>query len=501
MVFHSFRFLLFFPVVLAVYYGLGQRYRKIFLLVASYYFYMCFKPEYVIILAAATLADYFLGRRIGASPMPSNTRRRWLILGLVHNIGMLAALKYLDFFNESIAALLKPLNLLYDVKVLRLAVPVGISYYTFKKVSYLIDVYRETLPPEKRLVDFALYVSFFPGIMSGPIDRAGKLIPQFSEKAGFEYPRITGGLKLIAWGLFKKLVIADRLALFVNRVYDHPHQFEGVSLLAATLYFSIQIYCDFSGYTDMALGLGKLLGLELTENFDRPYFARSIGEFWKRWHISLSTWLMDYLFLPIAYSVSRKIKNPRLLKIKAETWAYMMGIMLTFLLCGLWHGARWTYVIWGAIHGGYLAVSFAGKKMRRKLIKKLHFRRNAIVPDILRSLATFGMVTFAWIFFRAGSLSDAGYIVTRIFSGWSEALSLSGLINAVHFGLLKKELAVAAVSVFILLLVHLLRKQDTFEQWLAKQAPLARWGFYLVLILWILTFGESGTGNFIYFNF
>lgn len=501
MAFQSFQFLVFFPLVLAVYFGLPQRFRKIFLLAASYFFYMCFKPEYAVILAAATSIDYYLGRRIGASPAPSKTRFRWLVLGLVHNIGMLAALKYLDFFNESIAALLKPVNIIYDVKAIQWAVPVGISYYTFKKISYLIDVYRETLPPEKRIVDFALYVSFFPAVMSGPIDRAGKLIPQFGGNTGFDYQRVTAGLKLIAWGLFKKLVIADRLAMFVNRVYDHPTQFEGASLAAATLYFSIQIYCDFSGYTDIALGLGKLLGLELTENFDRPYFARSIGEFWKRWHISLSSWLMDYLFLPIAYSVSRKIKNPKLLKVKAETWAYITGIMITFLLCGLWHGARWTYVIWGTIHGVYLAVSFATKKMRRKLNKKLHFKRNAVVPDILRSLMTFGMVTFAWIFFRADSLGDAGYIVTHLFSGWSGTLSLSGLINAVHFGLLKKELAVAAVSVFFLLLVHLLRKQDTFEQWLAKQALQVRWAFYLVLILWILTFGESGAGNFIYFKF
>lgn len=501
MAFHSFQFLVFFPVVLAIYYGLPQRFRKIVLLAAGYYFYMCFKPEYVIILAGTTLIDHYLGRRIGASPMPSKTRRRWLILGLVHNIGMLMALKYLDFINESIAALLKSINILYNAEALKFVVPVGISYYTFKKISYLIDVYRETIAPEKRLVDFALYVSFFPEIMSGPIDRAGKLIPQFSEKAVFDYQRVTDGMKLIAWGLFKKLVIADRLAIFVNRVYDHPYQFEGVSLLAATLYFSIQIYCDFSGYTDIALGLGKLMGLELTENFDRPYFARSIREFWKRWHISLSSWLMDYLFLPIAYWVSRKIENPRLLKIKAETWAYVTGIMITFLLCGLWHGARWTYVIWGAIHGFYLAASFASKKLRRKLNKKLHFKRSAVVPNLLRSLTTFGMVTFAWIFFRANSLADAGYIVTRMFSGWSKTLSVQGLVDAVHFGLLKKELAVAAVSVLFLLLVHLLRKKDTFEQWLIKQPPAARWTFYLGLVLWILTFGESGAGSFIYFNF
>ena len=251
MVFNSFQFLIFFPVVVALYFALPFRFRQFFLLAAGYYFYMCFKPEYVIILAASTVIDYFLGLRIGACP--TNTgKKRLLVLGLIHNIGLLAALKYLDFFSQAIDALLKPFNILSGLKGLELIVPIGISYYTFKKISYLIDVYRETRKPEKQLPIFALYVSFFPEIMAGPIDRAGALIPQFHKEAGFDYQRVTDGLKLMAWGFFKKLVIADRLAAFVAKVYGNPTHYEGLSLVAATIYFSFQVYCDFSGYTDIA---------------------------------------------------------------------------------------------------------------------------------------------------------------------------------------------------------------------------------------------------------
>ncbi len=491
--------MIFFAVVLAAYFSMPFRFRKVFLLLAGYFFYMCFKPENVIILVVSTLLDYYLGRRIGASV--AGARKRWLILGVVHNIGMLLALKYLVFFSEITTALLKPLPVLSDVNAVAFLAPVGISYYTFKKISYLIDVYRETRQPEKRVCEFALYVSFFPEIMAGPIDRSTTLIPQLDREARFDYQRVKEGLILILMGFLKKVVIADRLAAFVSKVYNNPTEFAGPSLLAATVYFSIQIYCDFSGYTDIALGIGKLLGVELGENFDRPYFARSIGDFWKRWHMTLSSWLMDYLFLPIAYSVSRKIKSTHVLKIKAETWAYMIGIMVTMLLCGLWHGASWTFVLWGTIHGLFLAISFGTKKLRKKINKTLGFKKNAWVPNLFRGLMTFGMVTWAWIFFRADSLADAHYIVTHLFSGWSKVLGLAPLLNALSFELLKKELAVAAISVLFLLLVHLWQGKATVQEWLGNQKWVVRWSIYLGLILWILTFGESSAENFIYFKF
>jgi D-alanyl-lipoteichoic acid acyltransferase DltB (MBOAT superfamily) len=502
MVFHSYQFFIFFPLLAVFYMSLPFSLRRLFLLAAGYYFYFCFKPEYVILLAASTLLDYYLGLRIGRSrEKPGGRPRLLLVAGLIHNIGLLVAFKYLNFFNETIAALLKPFNILYSIKGIEILLPVGISYFTFKKVSYLIDVYRENLAPEKRLTGFALYVSFFPEIMAGPIDRAGKLIPQFYKDVRFDYRQVTDGLKLMVWGFFKKLVIADRLAVFVDQVYRQPQPYEGPALIMATIYFSFQIYCDFSGYTDIALGAGKVMGFQLMENFDRPYFARSIGDFWKRWHISLTSWLMDYLFLPVAYSLSRKIKSPRLMSIKAETWAYLGGTLVTMVLCGAWHGAQWTFVLWGAVHGLFLALSFLFKKTRAKIRKRLRLKQYPRLRTMLRVTVTFTMVTFAWIFFRANSVSDAFYIVTHLFSGWSSALNLKGLFAAFHLGLLKKELAVAAVSIGFMLMVHHARKERSLEQWIEKRKPVLRWCFYLGMLIWLLAFGDSGAEDFIYFRF
>ena len=500
MVFQSFKFLVFFPIAVAVYFAIPFRYRRVFLFIVSYYFYMCFKPEYVVILFASTLIDYYLGLQISKCP-DQPKRKKLLVFGIIHNIGLLASLKYLDFFNESLQIILNRFNIFYESAALEIIIPVGISYYILKKVSYLVDVYREPRDVEKKLITFALYVSFFPAIMAGPIDRAKKLIPQFYKKHEFDYKRVTDGLKLMAWGFFKKLVIADRLALFVNEVYSNPAQYEGLSLIMATIYFSIQIYCDFSGYTDIAIGTARVMGFDLMENFHRPYFSTSIGEFWKRWHISLSTWLMDYLFLPIAYSTSRKIKSPRVMGVKAEIWSYMLGSVITMLICGLWHGSQWTYIVWGLFHGVYLGVSFITRKIRGKIRKKLKIKKKNFIYNLFRIAVTFSLVTFAWIFFRANSISDAVYIITHLFTGWAVIFNFSGVLQAVSFGLLKRELAVALVSVFFMVFVHIVRKHDTMEQLISKQRVVLRWSVYLVILLWILAFGESGGEDFIYFQF
>lgn len=500
MVFQSFRFLVFFPIVVAVYFAIPFRYRRVFLFIVSYYFYMCFKPEYVVILLASTLIDYYLGLQISKC-QEQPKRKKLLVLGIIHNIGLLACLKYLNFFNESLQIILNQFNIFYESAALEIIIPVGISYYILKKLSYLVDVYREPQDVEKKLITFALYVSFFPEIMAGPIDRAKKLIPQFYKKHEFDYKRVTDGLKLMVWGFFKKLVIADRLALFVDKVYNNPTQYEGLSLVMATVYFSIQIYCDFSGYSDIAIGAGKVMGFDLMENFNRPYFSISIVEFWKRWHISLSTWLMDYLFLPIAYSTSRKIKSPRVMGVKAESWSYILGSIITMFLCGLWHGSQWTYILWGLFHGVYLTISFITRKKRGKIRRKLKIKKNSFILKLSRITVTFSLVTFAWIFFRANSISDALYVIKHLFTGWAAIFNIPGLLQAVSFGLLKRELAVALVSVFFMVFVHILRKQDTIEQLISKQKVVLRWGIYLVILLWILAFGESGGENFIYFQF
>lgn len=497
MVFNSFPFMFFFIIVLAVFYIMPVRFRHYFLLVAGYYFYMCFKPENLIILVFSTGFDYYLGQRMAASIGP--TRKKWLVLGLIHNIGMLAALKYLHFLNEAAAALLHPFNITLNAPALSFLAPVGISYYTFKKLSYLLDIYRETRAPEPQLSRFALYVSFFPAIMAGPIDRPGILLSQMDKVAGFDYQRIREGLLLIVMGFFKKVVIADRLTAYVSLPFNNPQLYKGPSLMAAAFYFSIQIYCDFSGYTDMARGIGKLLGYDLSENFNRPYFSRSIGEFWKRWHITLSSWLMDYLFLPIAYAISRKIKAAEVLTVKTETWAYLLGITSTMLLCGLWHGASWTYVLWGLIHGLLLALSFSTKKLRRKLNKKLNIKKESSIHHLFQIILTFSVVTWVWIFFRASTLAKAWYMVTHLFTGWT--LHPTAFINAICVGLLKKELAVAIISVCFIWWTQWVQGQSTFPEWLSRQKTIVRWSIYLGLVVWILTFAESSLENFIYFKF
>ncbi len=500
MVFQSFKFLVFFPIVVAVYFAIPFRYRRVFLFIVSYYFYMCFKPEYVVILLASTLLDYYLGLQIGKC-QDQRKRKKLLVLGIIHNIGLLVSLKYLDFFNESLQFILNQVNIFYESAAFEILIPVGISYYVLKKLSYLIDVYREPQDVEKKLITFALYVSFFPEIMAGPIDRAKKLIPQFYKKNEFDYKHVTDGLKLMAWGFFKKLVIADRLALFVDKVYNNPTQYEGLSLVMATVYFSFQVYCDFSGYTDIAIGTARVMGFDLMENFDRPYFSKSIGEFWKRWHISLSTWLRDYLYLPITYSTSRKIKSPTVMGIKAESWSYILGTVITMFICGLWHGSQLTYILWGFFHGSYLVFSFITRKLRGKIRKELKIKKNSFILKLFRITVTFSFVTFGWIFFRANSIPDAVYIITHLFSGWAGIFNIPGLLQAISFGLLKKELAVAVVSVFFMIFVHILRKDDTLEQLISKQKAVLRWSIYLVILLWILVFGESGGEDFIYFRF
>lgn len=494
MSFFTLEFLLFFPVVLLLYFITPGKYRWLTLLISSYYFYMCWEPAYAFFLASSTAADYYLGRRMGQSKR-SNEKLYFLLLSLFVNLGLLSAFKYLDFFNASIKALLQPFNILYDVPALGIAAPVGISYYTFKKLSYIIDVYRENRDPAPHLGKFALYVSFFPSIAAGPIDRSTTLLPQFDAVCTFDYDRVSSGLKLMAWGMFKKVVIADRLAVFVDMVYNHPHDYQGLSLAVATLFFSIQIYADFSGYTDIAIGMAQVMGYELTDNFNRPYFAVSIGEFWKRWHISLTTWLRDYLFLPIAYAVSRRIKKDTLMKAKAESWAYVAGIMVTMLLCGLWHGAGWTFVIWGGLHGLLLTLSFitrkARKKWRRKIVGARPRTKN--VYNGVRILITFLMVSFLWVFFRAGSLSDALYIVSHFFQPAAPGTTF--------FPGMGPEFAIALAAVGFMFLVHLLQPHQEIRRMFSQKPMLFRWVFYVLLVLAIMNLGKFNEVPFIYVQF
>jgi len=483
--------MVFYLVVVLAFYLTPARHRWAVMLLASYCFYASWQPAYALLLALMTAIDYFCARRIGRAKMTGD-RRHYFLLSLLINFGLLLAFKYLAFLNETVRSVLPTAHF---APFLDLLAPIGISYYTLKKASYVIDVYRGNQEPEAHFGKFALYVSFFPEITAGPIDRAHSLLPQIHAVRAPEYSRVAGGLKLMAWGLFKKIVVADRLAIFVKAVFDHPQDHHGPLLLLAVLSFSIQIYADFSGYTDMAIGMAQILGYDLPDNFNRPYSARSIGEFWKRWHISLTTWLRDYLFLPVASALSRKIKRDHWLGMKADAWIYMSSISATMLLCGLWHGASWTFVAWGGLHGAYLILSLLTRKARGKWRKKILGPRPFLKPAYrwLRISLTFLAVSYIWIFFRANSLSDAAYIASNL-------LVVKGFhVNA--FAQMGAELPIALAAAGLMVLVHVLQPHEGIRDMFAKRAAPFRWLFYVLLVLAIINLGKFNDVPFIYVQF
>lgn len=495
MQFNSIAFLTFLAAVVFLYYLLPPKFRRALLLGAGCYFYLRSEPLCLALLLVSTVIDYTIGLGMGKSKNISG-KRYYLALSLVCNLGLLAMFKYLAFFSTTLETVLGVFDIGYQPPVLSLAAPLGISYYTFKKISYIIDIYRGQLEPEIGITSFALYVTFFPQVTAGPIDRGGDLLPQFRRVHRFDYAQVTGGLKLMAWGMFKKLVVADRLALLAGPVFDHPTQYQGPGLIMAVLFFSIQIYADFSGYSDMAIGMARVMGFTLTDNFDRPYSAVGIRDFWKRWHISLTTWLRDYLFLPIAYSASRRVKSIRFgnMEISPESSAYGLGVLCTMLLCGLWHGAAWTYVIWGGLHGLFMLLSFTTRRIRKRLRKKYVRGKWKPVYRRVRTLLTFALVSYLWIFFRANSLADAGYIATHLFSGPGNFLLLPAGVTGGEFGL-------ALLSIAAMVLVHRLQPHDTVRNIFAGEPAAVRWLFYILLLLAIMNFGVFEDAPFIYAQF
>ena len=356
MLFNSFQFLVFFPIVVTVFFALPDRARKVFLLIASYYFYMCWRPAYIAVIWFITLLDYFAGIMI-EDATEERSRRFFLGLSIVGNFGLLFVFKYFDFFGGSLSQALRPLGL-FDIPTLHFLLPIGLSFHTFQAVSYTIEVYRRRVPAEHNLLDYALYVSFFPQMVAGPIERPYHLLPQFKTPKRVEFASVRYGLELAMWGFFKKVVIADRVAALVNMVYRSPRTFSGPILTLATIFFSIQIYCDFSGYSDIAIGCARIMGFDLMTNFRQPYFSQSIEEFWHRWHISLSTWFRDYLYIPLG---GNRVSTPR----------WCANLLVVFTVSGLWHGANWTFVAWGAVHGIFYLVGRGTARLRKSMAQML----------------------------------------------------------------------------------------------------------------------------------
>ena len=494
--FVSTSFLLFFPAIAAGYFLLPARARQLFLLIASYYFYMSWKPEYVLLILASTAIDYLTGLSMGKV---DNLRGRRMLLGvsLAVNLGILFGFKYFNFFSDSSRAVFEQIGIGFSAPSFDLLLPVGISFYTFQTLSYTIDVYKRRRDPERDIVKFALYVAFFPQLVAGPIERSTRLLPQFDRIATFDYDRVTNGLKLMVWGYFLKVVIADNLAVHVDRVYGSPESFAGPSLMLATILFGYQIYGDFAGYSAIAIGAASVLGIDLMKNFDRPYASRSVREFWRRWHISLSTWFRDYVYFPLGGNRA------------GGRSLHFRNLMIVFLVSGLWHGASWTFVAWGALHGAYIVAGIATQRVREQTLARLTFVRRGWMLPLFRTAWTFAIVNFAWIFFRATDIAQAMDIAKRSILGTLEwlgsvfafernaALSIDPWLMGES---LMTVLGLIALIVFLEIAQWLLDRYP-IDEWSFRLPPSLRWSLYYSIILALLLFGRPGTAPFIYFQF
>ncbi|MDB5103341.1 MAG: putative rane protein involved in D-alanine export [Fibrobacteres bacterium] len=489
MLFNSLQFALFFPLATLLYFLLPQGMRWGLLLAASCYFYMTFVPVYILILAVTIVVDYLaalwmggMGRMESAGPSDDPKRRLILMGSLACTVLILAFFKYFNFLNGNIAFLARHAGWDYPIKGLEIILPIGLSFHTFQSMSYVIEVYRGNQKPERHFGIYALYVMFYPQLVAGPIERPQNLLHQFREKHAFDARRVIDGLRLMLWGMFKKVVIADRLALFVDPIYDHPAGHEAPALILATYFFAFQIYCDFSGYTDIAIGAARVMGFDLMKNFNRPYAAASVADFWRRWHISLSSWFKDYLYYPLG---GNRVGKAR----------WMANIMTVFLVSGLWHGANWTYVIWGALHGIYMAAGALGSGLREKAAKAIGLDRLPGIRHGLNVLATFHLVLFAWIFFRARSLADAFLIIRTIASG---AGFHAERILAAHP---LPALAACLGAIAILEAAQWIHASRGAANLLTRFPAPVRWGLYLIVLLCVLNLRPAQVSPFIYFQF
>lgn len=482
MLFNSFAFLLFFPLVAALSFILRGPWRQAWLLAASCWFYMWFVPIYILILAGTILVDWAAGLAIARS---RPRWRPWLLgLSLVANVGVLAVFKYAGFLVGNLNALSDALGWNYSIEALSLLLPIGLSFHTFQSMSYVIEVYRGHQPAEPSLLKYSLYVMYFPQLVAGPIERPQNLLGQLGTDPVFLPARVTSGLRLMLWGFFKKMVIADGVAGIADQVFNHPGQGGGWTMLIGSVLFSVQIYGDFSGYSDIARGASRVMGHELMVNFRCPYLASSIPEFWKRWHISLSTWFRDYLYLPLGGNRVGRLR-----------WGF--NILAVFTVSGLWHGANWTFVVWGALHGLLSLIASAWRRLlpleRRHPLAERAFRPLAI-------LATFLAVTVAWVFFRAPDFASAWRMFASL-GEWSPGpgAALKQILAAAD--LRRSAFNSVMLMTGFMLVVEWLHIHHRLMPWFLARPRIQRHGFYLALCLLIVLLGTYGKRDFIYFQF
>ncbi len=498
MQFNSVNFMLYFPIVIGLYFVIPSKWRKMWLLLASYYFYMSWNAKYVLLIGTSTIATYICGLLLSKCMKEKAAvwKKKTIIVScMILNLGILAVFKYGNFTIDSVNAILKMFHMNVIDRKIDLLLPVGISFYTFQALGYIVDVYRGDVEAEKDFCRYALFVSFFPQLVAGPIERSKNLLNQMRgiEKIRlWNARRVTSGAILMVWGFFMKMVISDRIALLVNQVFDNYRVYGSTELILAALGFTVQIYCDFGSYSIIAIGAAKIMGFELMENFNTPYFARNIRDFWSRWHISLSTWFKDYLYIPLGGN--RKGK-----------WRKALNLMIVFLVSGLWHGARWNFVAWGGIHGLYQVIGDLTRHTKEKIIKRLQIKTECMSWKLLQTVITFSLVVFAWVFFRADSITDALYFIKRMLIRQTPWALFDGTIYTL--GLDATEMNILIFSIIVLLLVDLIkyRKKINLDEFLFEQNIWFEWLVLIVLIGMIFVFGEYGPAfdvqQFIYFQF
>ncbi|QBN19873.1 MBOAT family O-acyltransferase [Flavobacterium nackdongense] len=478
MLFNSLSFLLFLPIVFALYWWVnkkGLQLQNFLLLLASYFFYACWDWRFLFLLLFSTALDYFTGIQM-VEAKNQGRKKVWFWLSIIVNLGFLGVFKYYNFFADSFAETLFGLGFQANFWTLQVILPVGISFYTFHGLSYVIDIYKGRIQPERNIITYSLFVAYFPLLVAGPIERATHLLPQIKKRRFFDYPKAVDGMHQITWGLFKKVVIADNCALYANDIFDHYQSMNSLSLILGAIYFAFQIYGDFSGYSDIALGTSKLFGIDLLRNFNYPYFSRDIAEFWRRWHISLSSWFRDYLYIPLGGS-----QGGMMMKIR--------NTFIIFLVSGFWHGANWTFLVWGALHAMFFLPLLITQNNRNNIESVAKGKSWPTIQEFMAMLLTFGLTAFAWIFFRAKTVSEAIDYIKNIFR-----FNLEGGIQFLDFERYSVELLML-LGLFIIVEWNAREQEHPINgKWAKLKA--------LVILTAILILGVfSSPSDFIYFQF
>lgn len=498
MLFNSIQFLIFFPIVLLVYFVLPAKVRYLWLLAASYYFYMCWNAKYAILIMLSTVITYLSGlllekaKKSKLKKERAAKRKKLIVAASVFlNLAILFYFKYFNFASDLLEKVFHSINIQLNMPVVDVLLPVGISFYTFQALSYTMDVYRNEISAEKNVFRYALFVSFFPQLVAGPIERSKNLLKQLAEPQKFDFANLREGTLLMIWGYFQKLVIADRIAIFVDTVYGDFNRYGGWYLIVATVLFAVQIYCDFSGYSTIAMGTAKILGIQLMENFDAPYLSSSVAMFWRRWHISLTSWFKDYLYIPLGGSRKGTIRK-------------YGNKLIVFLVSGLWHGASLSFVAWGGLNGIYQVMEEIIAPFRHKAMKRMGLKENLLCYRLLRACITFILVDFCWIFFRANRLMDALQIIKQMVTIKNQWILFDGSLYNCGLGL--SEFWLMLFSIMVLLISDLCKhKGVVIRKIIMNQDGWFRYILIAVSITIVMVFGKYGpaydSANFIYFQF